>query len=294
MEEVCYTLFKWWFCKVWRAKVEEIGPLKRWEAQEKGTRLRWEDWCCFQCDQKKYDDVSVSCFSLFYKAIQIILCSQWLFCCLYPNYFYYKYLGDSLWFKTVTIQKSVFISCIFNQSICDQLPKPDLYHPPSCAHWPLSPIVAWTPVSSLALHLGKWKAKSLPAIMTALTRPPARPGRPDQFELNSWLMPVQKDPAVTSRMTDNYLYLILMLTSPPQEGCKPHLQNTQKISRRGCARGLSGKTLWNISELKMGRFTTDGWHKKVSILKKKKKQHCDISVTIGVNVVGEVKPEIIW
>ena len=52
-------------------------------------------------------------------------------------------------------------------------------------------------------------------LATNLTRPPAGPDHPDQFELKPGLMPV---PEVSSRMTDNYLYLIIILKSLQKEG----------------------------------------------------------------------------
>lgn len=54
-------------------------------------------------------------------------------------------------------------------------------------------------------------------------------GSPNQFEQNPRLAPVQTDHGVTSGMTNNYLYLILALKSPPKEDHKPHLHNTMHV-----------------------------------------------------------------
>ena len=57
--------------------------------------------------------------------------------------------------------------------------------------------------------------------MTILTRPP----EPAQTTQTSWSVtapqPVQMDPG----MTDLYLYLIIILQTPPKAKPRPHLQN---------------------------------------------------------------------
>ncbi|KAM8911142.1 proteasome subunit alpha type-1-like [Lycaon pictus] len=52
------------------------------------------------------------------------------------------------------------------------------------------------------------------------------PDHPDLLESNLKLIPAQKDHKVTSRMTDNYFYFIIIGKSLPQEEHKPHLHNT--------------------------------------------------------------------
>lgn len=51
------------------------------------------------------------------------------------------------------------------------------------------------------------------------------PDHPDQFELITQLSPTQMDHGVTSGMTNNYLYLIIVLKSLPKMEHKPHLHN---------------------------------------------------------------------
>ena len=62
-------------------------------------------------------------------------------------------------------------------------------------------------------------------------RHPTSSDYPDQFELNPWCTPTPVCHGVTSRMTDNYLYLIIILKSPPKEEHKPHLHNIQCMYR---------------------------------------------------------------
>ena len=50
---------------------------------------------------------------------------------------------------------------------------------------------------------------------------------PYQFKPNPQFTSVQMDHEVSSRMTHNYLYLIIILKSPPKEEHKPHLHNIQ-------------------------------------------------------------------
>ena len=62
--------------------------------------------------------------------------------------------------------------------------------------------------------------------MTALTRSPAGPDNPDQFEDDPQLVTTQMDHGATSRVTDNYLYPIIILKSPSKEEYNPHLHNS--------------------------------------------------------------------
>ena len=68
------------------------------------------------------------------------------------------------------------------------------------------------PLPSLCLNLGKWKAKLSLKIATALTRPPA-------------------DRGVTPKMTNDYLYLLMVLKSPLKEEPQPRLHNIQYMYR---------------------------------------------------------------
>ena len=65
-----------------------------------------------------------------------------------------------------------------------------------------------------------------------------RPVHPEQLELNPRLTSAQTDHGVTSRMTDNYLYLIMILKSPPKEDPQPHLHSMRCVYRHVSLRSM--------------------------------------------------------
>ena len=120
-------------------------------------------------------------------------------------------------------------------------PRPGIYCPPACTHLcPTFTLQLFFPPYFLTQANGKqnW----LWATVTALTRPPQpRPSR--QCEYNSWFMLIHMDYGVTSRMTCNYLYLVIILKSSCTEEhsmlCTVH--NVQCMCRHvslGCMDGL--------------------------------------------------------